>query len=79
MHHSIREEFDFLSDFLSITEQMMTEQEAQTNWHQDFTGTCAFYFSLKERKEFFFVEPTARSQQRFDEWQKSAWKKFVKM
>ena len=56
----------------------MTEQEAQRDWHHDFTGTSVFYFLLKGRKDFFIVEPTQKAQQRFDEWQKSEWKRFVK-
>ena len=56
----------------------MTEQEAQTDWHQDFTGTSVFYFLLKGRKEFVIVEPTQKAQQRFDEWRESEWKRFVK-
>ena len=73
MDPSIREEFDFTAGISNYL--LMTEQEAQTNGHQDFTGTSVFYFLLKGRKEFFIVEPT---QQRFDEWRESEWKKFVK-
>ena len=77
LHHSIRDEFDFtaaISDYL-----LMSEHEAQTDWHQDFTGTSASYFLLKGRNEFFIVEPTEKAQKRFDEWRESTWKKFVKM
>ena len=77
LHHSIRDEFDFtagISDYL-----LMSEEEAQTDWHQDFTGTSAFYFLLNGRKEFFLVEPTEKTQERFDEWRESTWKRFVKM
>ena len=73
---SIREEFDVtagISNYLS-----MAEQEAQTNWHQDSTGTSVFYFLLKGRKDIFIVEPTQKAQQRFDEWRESEWKWFVK-
>ena len=56
----------------------MTEQEAQTDWHQNFTGTSVFYFLLKGRKELFIVEPTQKAQQRFDECRESAWKRLVK-
>ena len=56
MNPSIREEFDFTAGISNYL--MMTEQEAQTDWHQDFTGTSVFYFSLNERKEFCIVEPT---------------------
>ena len=54
----------------------MTEQEAQTDWHQEFL--FCFHFLLKGRKEFFIVEPTQNAQQRFDEWRKSECKIFVK-
>ena len=40
MDPSIREEFDFtvgISKYL-----LLTEQEAQTDWHQEFTGTSVF-------------------------------------
>ena len=76
LHHSIRDEFDVtagISDYL-----LMTEQEAQTDWHQDFTRTSAFCFSLKGRKEYFLVELTMKTHQRFDEWRESTWKRFVK-
>ena len=46
----------------------MTEKEAETDWHQDFTGTSAFYFFLKQSKDFCLVEPTEKAQQHFDEW-----------
>ena len=77
LHHSIRDEFDFtagISDYL-----LMSEEEAETDWHQDFTGTSAFYILLNGRKEFFLVEPTEKAQERFDEWRESTWKRFVKM
>ena len=77
LHHSIRDEFDFtagISDYL-----LMSEEEAQTDWHQDFTETSAFYFLLNGRKKFFLVEPTEKAQERFDEWRESTWKRFVKM
>ena len=65
MHHSIRDEFDFTAGISGYL--LMTEQEAQTDWHQNFTGTSVFYFLLKTGKEFFFVEPTKKAQQRSDE------------
>ena len=48
MDPSIREEFDFTAGINNYL--LMTEQEAQTDWHQDFTGTSVFYFLLKGRK-----------------------------
>ena len=76
MDPSIPEEFDFTAGISNYL--LMTEQEAQTDWHQDFTGTSNFYFLLKGRKEFYIVEPTQKAQQCFNEWRKSAWKRFVK-
>ena len=46
--------FDFRSgssDYL-----LMSEAGAQTNWHQDFTGTSVFYNLAKDQKHFFVVE-----------------------
>ena len=74
MDASNREKFDFTAGISKNL--LMTEQEAQTDWHEDFTGTPVLYFLLKGRKEFFIVEPTQKTQQRFDEWQESAWKRF---
>ena len=76
MDPSIREEFDFTAGISNYL--LMTEQEAQTDWHRDFTGTSVFYFLLKGRKEFLIVEPTQKVQQRFDEWRESERKRFVK-
>ena len=77
MDPSIREKFDFTAGISNYP--LMTEQEAQTDWHQDFTGTSVFfYFLLKERKEFLIVEPTQKAQQRFDERRESEFKRFVK-
>jgi hypothetical protein len=48
--------FDFtsgISDYL-----LMAEAGAQTNWHQDFSGTSVFYVLAKGKKHFFVVEPT---------------------
>ena len=76
MNPSIREELFTagISNYL-----LMTEHEAKTDWHQDFTGTSVFFLLfLMGRKEFFIVEPTQKAQQRFDEWRKSEWKRFVK-
>ena len=70
MDPSTREEFDFTAGISSYL--LMTEQEAQTDWHQDLTGTSVFYFLLKGRKEFLIVEPTQKAQQCFDQWRKSA-------
>ena len=33
---------------------LMTEQEAQTDWHQDFTGTSVFFLLFVEGKERIF-------------------------
>ena len=76
MDPSVREESDFTAGISNYL--LMTEQEAQTDWHQDFTGTFVFYFLLKGRKEFFIVESTQKAQPRFDEWRESEWKRFVK-
>ena len=76
MDPTIREEFDFAAGISNYL--LMTEQEAQTDWHHDFTGTSVFNFLLNGRKEFFIVEPTQKAQQRFDEWPESKWKRFVK-
>ena len=68
-----------LTSLLASTNYLlMPEQQAQTDWHQDFTGTCVFYFLLKGRKEFYIVELTQKARQCFDEWRKIAWKKFEK-
>ena len=75
MDPSIREEFDFTAGISNYL--LMTEQEAQTDWCQDFTGTSVFYFVVKGRKQFFIVEPTQKAQQRFDEWRECEWKRFV--
>ena len=77
MDPSIREEFDFTAGIKNYL--LMTEEEVQTDWHQDFTGTSVFYFWLKGRKEFYIVEPTQKAQQCFDEWRKSVWKSFAKI
>ena len=76
MDSSIREEFDFTADISNYL--LMTEQEAQTDWHQYFTGSSVFYFMLKGRKYIYTVDPTQKAQQCFDEWRKSAGKRFVK-
>ena len=58
--------FDFtsgISDYL-----LMSEAGAQTNWHQDFTGTSVFYILAKGQKHFFVVEPTEENQKLFEEW-----------
>ena len=58
--------FDFtsgISDYL-----LMSEAGAQTNWHQDFTGTSVFYILAKDQKHFFVVEPTEENQKLFEEW-----------
>ena len=58
--------FDFtsgISDYL-----LMSEAGAQTNCHQDFTGTSVFYILAKGQKHFFVVEPTEENQTLFEEW-----------
>ena len=58
--------FDFtsgISDYL-----LMSEAGAQTNWHQDFTGTSVFYNLAKGQKHFFVVEPNEENQKLFEEW-----------
>ena len=65
--------FDFtsgISDYL-----LMSEAGAQTNWHQDFTGTSVFYILAKGQKHFFVVEPTEEHQKLFEEWLASGSKK----
>ena len=65
--------FDFTSrirDYL-----LMSEAGAQTNWHQDFTGTSVFYILAKGQKHFFVVEPTEENQKLFEEWLASGTKK----
>ena len=52
-----------ISDYL-----LMSEAGAQTNWHQDFTGTSVFYILAKGKKHFFVVEPTEENQKLFEEW-----------
>ena len=51
MHPSIIEEFGFTADISNYL--LMTEQKAQTNWHQDFTEVV-FYFTFVEGKEVIF-------------------------
>ena len=58
--------FDFtsgISDYL-----LMSKAGAQTNWHQDFTGTSVFYILAKGQKHFLVVEPTEENQKLFEEW-----------
>ena len=65
--------FDFtsgISDYL-----LMSEAGAQTNWHQDFTGTSVFYILAKGQKHFFVVEPTEENQKLFEEWLASGTRK----
>ena len=53
MDPSIREEFDFTAGIINYL--VMSEQEAQTNWHQDFTGTFVFFLLFVEGKERIFT------------------------
>ena len=76
MDPSIREEFDFTAGISNYL--LMTDQETQTDWHLYFTGTSVFYILLKRRKYFYIVETTQKAQQCFEEWRKSAGKRFVK-
>ena len=65
--------FDFpsgIGDYL-----LMSEAGAQTNWHQDFTGTSVFYSLAKGQKHFFVVEPTEENQKLFEEWLASGTRK----
>ena len=58
--------FDFtsgISDYL-----LMSEAGAQTNWHQDFTGTSVFYILAKGQKHFCVLEPTEENQKLFERW-----------
>ena len=51
MDPSILEEFDFtggISNYL-----LMTEQEAHTDWHQDFTGTSVFFLFVEGNERTF--------------------------
>ena len=57
----------------------MTEQEAQTDWHQDFTGTSGFLLFVEGKEGIFHRRANREIQQHFDEWRASAWKRFVKM
>ena len=49
---SIREEFDFIAGISNYL--LMTEQEAQMDCHQDFTGTFVFFLLFVEGKEIIF-------------------------
>ena len=49
MDPSIQEKFDFTAGISNYP--LMTEQEAQTDWHQDFTGTSVFFLLFVEGKE----------------------------
>ena len=48
---SIREEFDFTAGISKYL--LMTEQEAQTDWQQDFTGTSVFLFFVEGKERTF--------------------------
>ena len=58
--------FDFTSGISGYL--LMAEAGAQTNWHQDFSGTSVFYVLAKGKKHFFVVEPTEENKTRFDDW-----------
>ena len=51
MNPSIREELFTagISNYL-----LMTEHEAKTDWHQDFTGTSVFFFTFFDGKDRIF-------------------------
>ena len=51
MNPSIREEFDFTAGISNYL--LMTEQEAQTDWHQDFTGTSVFLLFVEGKERIF--------------------------
>ena len=44
---------------------LLTEANAITPWHVDFSGTSVFYIMLKGRKEFAVVEPTPENKKCF--------------
>ena len=51
MDLSIREEFDFTAGISNYL--LMTEQEAQTDWHQDFTGISVFLLFVEWKERVF--------------------------
>ena len=50
---------------------LISQKNAVTDWHQDFSGTSVFYLVLSGVKEFVVVEPTAANQEIFKEWKES--------
>ena len=68
----LRHQYDFtvgISNYL-----LLTKAGAQTNWHQDFTGTSVFYLVVKGRKHFYILENNESNQKLFDKWQRSDFK-----
>ena len=50
---------------------LISQKNAVTDWHQDFSRTSVFYLVLSGVKNFFVVEPTAANQEIFKKWKES--------
>ena len=68
----LRQQYDFTAGISNYL--LLTEAGAQTNWHQDFTGTSVFYVVVKGRKDFYILENNELNQNLFDKWKRSDFK-----
>ena len=68
----LRHQYDFTAGISNYL--LLTEAGAQTNWHQDFTGTSVFYVVVKGRKDFYILEKNGLNQNLFDKWKRSDFK-----
>ena len=68
----LRHQYDFTAGISNYL--LLTEAGAQTNWHQDFTGTSVFYLVVKGRNNFYILENNESNQKLFVKWQRSDFK-----
>ena len=77
MDPSIREEFDFTAGISNYL--LMTEQEAQTDWHQDFSGTSVFLLFVEGKERIIHRRANPESPKAFwrmaKEWMEKVCKK----
>ena len=73
---SIREEFDFTAGISNYL--LMTEQEAQTDWHQDFTGISVLFIFVEGKERILHREANPESQTVFWRMSKECMEKVCK-
>ncbi len=55
----IKETFDFTKHVSKYL--LLSQDQSQTHWHVDFTGSAVFYTLRFGKKHFFFVDMTERN------------------